>query len=107
MLRNAKRGVPKNYREIWGYRGRWDERKLRKGLWAFKFKATKRRGSRSYGNFGKYTKGAWNIRAKQFILKTGKGKYQTVMVGFKRPIYFKVRKPKSYSKGNRRYNKYR
>ena len=57
--KRKSKGVPPGYREIWGYRGRWDERKIRKGLWKFRFRATKRRKSKSYGSFGKGTKGVW------------------------------------------------
>ena len=92
--RYKSKGVPVGYPENWKYVGRWKERKLRKGLWGFKFRATKRRKARSYGNFGRGTFGAWDIRAKQYIRKTNKGEYQTHMVGFKRPIFFVVRKPK-------------
>lgn len=91
--RFQSKGVPSGYREIWNYRGKWDERKLRKGLWAFRFRATKRRKSNSLGNFGVGTKGIWDIRARQYIVKTNKGEYQTYMIGYKRPIMFKVRNP--------------
>lgn len=99
--RRRNLGVPAGYREVWGYRGVWDEKKLRKGLWAFQFRATKGRKSKSYGNFGRGTKGVWDIRAKQYIVKTGKGKYQTLMRGFKKPLVFRVRKPKSYNSRRR------
>lgn len=91
---NRGRGVPSGYREIWGYRGVWDETKVRKGLWKIRFRATKGRRAVSYGSFGKGTKGVWEIRAKQYIIKTGKGRYQTVLVGWKKPLKFKVRQPK-------------
>ena len=93
LRKKRGRGVPAGYREIWGYKGVWDEKKLRKGLWKFGFKATKKRKSGSYGSFGKGTKGVWDIRGKQYIVKTGKGEYQTRLVGYKRPMKFKVRKP--------------
>lgn len=94
------KGVPVGYKEDWAYHGRWSERKIRKGLWRFRFRATKRRRARSYGSFGKGTKGAWRIKGVQRIIKIGKGQYQTVFDGTKRPIYFSVKKP--YKKYNRR-----
>lgn len=90
--RKKSLGVPAGYREMWGYRGVWDERKLHKGLWKIDFRATKKRRSGSYGSFGRGTKGRWKINAIQDIIKTGKGKYQTRLRGFKRPVYFKVRR---------------
>lgn len=86
-----RNGVPKGYKHIWGYRGVWKEQKQRKGLWKFTFKATKGKKSKSYGNFGKGTKGAWKINGIQYIKKTGKGKYQTVLVGTKKPLKFYVK----------------
>lgn len=88
------RGVPKGFRHNWGYHGHWDERKIKKGLWKFKFRATKsRKTAKSMGSFGIGTTGAWDIKARQYIKKTGLGKYQTTMIGTKRPLKFKVRKP--------------
>lgn len=92
-FKNKSRGVPIGYPENWTYRGRWKERKLRKGLWGFDFKATKRRRANSYGSFGKGTRGRWKIVAVQDIVKTNKGEYQTRMRGFKKPIYFVVKRP--------------
>ena len=80
-------GVPKGYKEFWGYRGKWIEKKLRKGLWRFVFIATKGRKAKSYGSFGKGTRGRWRINAYQDIVKTAKGKYQTRMYGYKRPEF--------------------
>jgi len=87
-------GVPAGYKEDWAYHGHWGEKKLRKGLWKFRFTATKRRRADSYGSFGRGTKGAWKINGIQYITKTGKGKYQTTLIGTKKPIYFNVRQPK-------------
>lgn len=87
------KGVPTGYKENWAYHGRWTEKKLRKGLWKFTFRATKRRKAKSYGSFGKGTTGIWAIKGKQYIKKTGKGKYQTKFIGTKKPINFKIRKP--------------
>lgn len=92
--RRYRKGVPKNFKHIWGYHGRWSERKVRPSLWRFKFVATKNKRARSMGNFGKGTKGAWNIKARQYITKTGLGRYQTTMVGTKRPIKFFVKRPR-------------
>lgn len=87
-----KRGVPKGFRHNWTYRGHWDETKVKPGLWKFRFKATKRQHARGMGNFGIGTTGAWEIKAKQYIKKTGKGKYQTEMIGTKKPLKFHVKK---------------
>lgn len=84
--------VPKGYRHIWKYKGRWDEKKIRKGLWKIDFKATKgHKGKKSYGSFGKGTKGAWLIRGIQYITKTGKGTYQTRLIGTKKPLKFNIK----------------
>lgn len=85
--------VPKGYRENWTYsRGKWTEKKVRKGLWKFTYSANKRRKATSYGEFGKGTKGAWKINAVQYIEKTGKGQYKTKMIGTKVPLKFYVKK---------------
>jgi len=86
--------VPSGYRHIWKYNGIWDETKLQKGLWKIKFRATKNKKSTKYGQFGKGTKGAWKINATQYITKTGKGKYQTLMIGTKRPLKFYIKRGK-------------
>lgn len=94
-----RKGVPKGYKENWKYTGRWSERKIRKGLWKFQFRATKRRKANTYGSFGKGTTGAWRINGIQYIKKTGMGEYQTDFRGYKRPLRFNVKRPK------RRYNR--
>lgn len=86
------RGVPKGYKEFWKYRGRWKERKLGKGFWGFTFKATKGRNSRSYGNYPRGSRFGWYIKARQYVIKTGKGRYQTIMKGTKRLIHSKVKR---------------
>jgi len=88
------RGVPPGYKENWNYKGRWSEKKLRKGLWKFRFRATKRRKARNFGNFGVGTTGAWKINGVQYIRKTGLGEYQTDFRGYKRPLRFNVKKPR-------------
>lgn len=95
-----RKGVPSRFRHIWGYHGIWDERKLKRGLWKFRFRATKNKKSRSYGSFGKGTTGAWKINGIQRIRKTGKGKYQTDFKGYKKPLYFNVKN------GRKKYNRY-
>lgn len=82
--------VPKGFVHDWTYRGHWHERKVRPGLWRFRFDATKFRKARSYGSFGKGTTGAWKIAGIQRITKTGKGRYQTRFIGTKKPLKFKV-----------------
>lgn len=89
MNQSSKPGTKKN----WTYRGRWNEKKVKKGLWKFVFTATKRRkATKGYGNFGKGTKGAWKIEGIQYIEKTGPGSYQTKLVGTKKPLKFYVKK---------------
>lgn len=88
------RGVPKGYRHIWKYKGRWDEKKVKPGKWNFTFKATKGRKHKGIGRFGVGTKGAWKIRGTQYIKKTGRDTYQTKLVGTKVPLKFYVKKPK-------------
>lgn len=98
-----KRGVRPGFEHIWGYHGRWKEKKIRPGLWKFRFKASKGKRSRSMGSFGIGTKGAWDIKARQYIKKTGLGRYQTLMIGTKRPLKFKVKRPKRFKRKYRRY----
>ena len=82
-------GVPKGYKHNWKYTGRWKEKKVKKGLWKIDFKATKsRKTAKSMGSFGIGTKGAWKIKGIQYIRKTGKGKYQTRLIGVKKPMRF-------------------
>jgi hypothetical protein len=95
-----KKAVGKGFRHIWKYNGKWDETKIRPGLWKFKFRASKGKRSKRYGSFGKGTKGAWYIKGIQYIEKTGKGKYQTTLIGTKKPLKFYVKKPK------RKYRRY-
>ena len=89
-------GVGKGFRHIWKYRGIWDETKIAPRTWKIKFRASKGKKSSSYGGYGKGTKGIWDIKAKQYIVKTGKGKYQTTMIGTKKSLGFNVKKPKLY-----------
>ena len=96
MTNKFKRSVPKNFRHIWKYKGVWDERKVRPGLWRFNFKATKGKSSSKMGSFGVGTKGAWKISGIQYIQKLDKGRYQTNLIGTKKPLKFYVRKPKRY-----------
>lgn len=87
--------VPKGYTHNWTYKGHWKETKLKPGLWKIKFKATKnRKTAKTIGNFGIGTTGTWKIKAIQHIKKTGKGTYQTTMIGTKKPLKFNIKKPK-------------
>lgn len=82
-----KKGVPVGYKiKGWTYRGRWQERKTGKKRWKFRFDATKRRKAKSYGSHPKGRKISWSIRARQDVIKTGKGQYQTRMYGTKKLI---------------------
>lgn len=93
-----KKGVPKGFKHNWAYRGHWAEKKIRPGKWKFIFKATKNRKAKGTGSFGIGTTGAWKIQGIQYIKKTGKGTYQTKLVGTKIPLKFNVKKPKYKSK---------
>lgn len=46
------------------------------------------------GSFGIGTKGAWKINGIQYITKTGKGKYQTKLIGTKKPLKFYIKRPR-------------
>lgn len=95
-------GVPKGYQHSWKYNGRWNEKKIRKGLWKIRFRATKSRGgSKKLGSFGIGTKGAWKISGIQYIKKIGPRKYQTTLIGTKKPLKFYVKKP--YKGRGKRY----
>lgn len=90
--KRKSKGVPKGFHHKWKYDGGlWEETKLKKGLWKFKYRSSKHKRSKSYGNFGRGTKGIWQIKAKQYIIKRGKGRYDTIMIGTKRPIKFNVK----------------
>ena len=103
-MRNYKsKGVPAGYKENWKYVGKWSETKKRKGLWKFRFQATKRRKAKSYGSFGKGTTGAWKINGIQYIRKTGLGEYQTDFRGWKRPLKFNVKNNKYQNKKKGNY----
>lgn len=95
-MRHRRQGVPAGYRENWKYTGRWSEQKKRdrwgRTYWPFVFKATKRRKAKGYGGFGRGTKGAWKVKGVQYITKTGKGEYQTVLIGKKYPMRFYVKR---------------
>lgn len=94
-----KRGVPKGYRHVWGYKGVWDETKLGKGKgWKIKFRATKGRKHRGMGSFGVGTTGAWRIKGIQRIIKTGRDTYQTVLTGKKYPLKFNIKRPRKWRK---------
>lgn len=91
--KRKSKGVPKGYKHIWGYKGVWNERKTRKGLWKFTFKATKGHKHKGIGSFGVGTTGAWKIKGVQYIKKISPNKYQTKLVGTKIPLKFNVVKP--------------
>lgn len=93
MKKHVQQGVPNGYTHNWTYRGRWHEKKTHKGLWKFTFKATKHRRASKMGSFGIGTTGAWRIKGIQYIKKTGKGTYQTKLIGTKVPMRFNVKRP--------------
>lgn len=99
-----RQGVPKGYKHKWTYRGNWNEKKIKKGLWKIDFKATKtRQGAKGWGTFGRGTKGAWYIKGIQYIKKTGINKYQTRLIGTKKPLRFYIKKSYSRQKSRRTY----
>ena len=72
------------YRSKWVYRGVWTEKKIRPGLWKFKFVATKSRQAKGYGSITRGDEIDWGFRGvNQRVRKIGKGRYQTVMEGLK------------------------
>jgi hypothetical protein len=85
------RGVPKGYREVYGYHGRWDERKVGPRKWNFAFTATKRRDIRGRGGPQPGSHYRWKIDAVQDAWKTRRGEYQTFMTGTKRLVKARVR----------------
>jgi hypothetical protein len=75
------------YKNLWGYHGVWSEKKIKKGVWTFRFVATKNRKARAYGSIKYGDEIHWRFRnVNQRVRKIGKGKYKTVMTGMK---YFK------------------
>lgn len=99
MRKTKNKGVPSGYKHLWTYKGKWDEKKIRKGLWRFTFTATKgKKGRRTYGSFGKGTTGAWKINAIQYIRKTSPTSYQTKMIGTKKPLKFNIRRNRKWNR---------
>lgn len=90
-----KRGVKKGYKHIWGYKGVWKEKKTAPKTWKIDFKATKgKKGSKTYGGFGKGTKILWKITGYQTARKTGKGTYQTRLRATKKLIKANIKNNK-------------
>lgn len=96
-----RRGVPRGYRHFWKYKGIWKERKKPDGSWKIDFRASKGKKSKGYGNFKKGFRIHWRINADQYAVKTGKGTYQTRMIGTKRRIHSGY--GKKYFKKHRKY----
>lgn len=74
----------------WSYKGHWFERKVAPGKWVIKFTATKGQKPRYGVSPGSRFK--WRINATQRAVKTGAGRYQTVMTGVKRLSRASVKK---------------
>lgn len=66
----------------WGYRGRWNETKVKPQNWRFKFTATKKQNRK--GHFPIKGRILWKINGYQAVVKTKNNQYQTVMWGKKR-----------------------
>ena len=82
-----KQGVPLGYSHNWSYpNGRWNETKIGKNKWKFRFKSLKRRGGSSRGGPPIGYKIIWKINAIQRARKTGRRTYQTDMYGVKKAI---------------------
>lgn len=82
-MKYKKKGTPKGYKHIWGYKGVWKEKKITPKKWRIDFKATKGKSAKGYGNFKKGFKVLWKINARQEAVKTSKGTYQTHLYGTK------------------------
>lgn len=92
----ARKGVPIGYTHIWGYHGRWKEKKIGKGKWKVEFTATKGRSS-GKGGPNKGTKIRWKFsNVKQTARKIGRGKYQTKLTAYKYLDYIKPSKKRRY-----------
>ena len=63
-------GVWTGYKAKWGYRGVWTEKKIRPGLWKFKFVATKSRQAKGYGSIARGDKIYWGLE--ELIRELGK-----------------------------------
>lgn len=93
------KGVKVGYRHAWKYNGIWREKKISPRTWRVYFYATKRKKSKSYGNFKKGFGILWGLKnVKQVAIKTNKGQYQTMLTGIKYPI-------KTYNNKNRKFYK--
>lgn len=87
---NKMSGVPKGFKHHWAYRGRWREKKTGKGRWKFRFQATKRTKAKAMGP-KPGSRVSWQIKARQDVIKTRKGSYQTDMYGTKKLIRARMR----------------
>lgn len=79
----ARRGVPVKYTHNWSYRGHWRETKISPRDWNVDFRATKRTKAGGAGPPPGF-RVKWKIDAVQYARKTGKGTYETRLVGRKR-----------------------
>lgn len=78
-----KKGVPTGYKHNWSYKGHWYEKKIAPGKWKVIFKATKKTKSGRGGPKPGF-KIHWGFKnVQQKAVKTGKGKYQTILTGIK------------------------
>lgn len=90
----------KGSRHNWTYRGHWYERKVKPGVWRFRFGATKFQKPRK--GVGKGSKYVWRIKATQRAVKTQSGRYRTRMHGFKSLIKATPRRRKKWPRTSRR-----
>jgi hypothetical protein len=85
--RRRKTGVPKGYKHDWNYDGRWQEKKVRPGVWVGRFKAVKKRrvSAKQHPNSpGKGSVVQWKINGYQTATKISKNKYLTDFVFVKK-----------------------
>lgn len=97
--RRFHRGVPTGYQHSWFYKGRWNERKVGRGRWKFRFRATKTRGGSSKGGFRRGQRIVWRISGYQTATKIGGRTYLTDFQGTKTVI----RTPRTRYRRHRRW----
>lgn len=88
-------GVKTGYVHDWTYKGHWQERKIKPGVWKINFEATKGKKHSKMGTLKPGTKITWKFKnMKQTAIKIGKGKYQTRLTGYKYLAKIKPRRNK-------------
>ena len=89
-MRRGSKGVRKGYTHIWTYRGPWKERKIGPGTWKVAFRATKSKKHSGRGGPAIGAKIHWRFsNVHQYAVKTGRGRYQTILLGTKHLVKMK------------------